>query len=239
MEGHQQTVCLAGRNVSRRSTVTVGATTQILAQRADQRPIHDFAMHGMLSRLFGHGRSGHGCEWSIRRQSSQSWSVWWRDPDYMHFFTDQVRNVSYGTISARLIIGELCPALVIAPRMSTARSFLLKTQSPVAIRSAKTGDYMATPTNQGIASTLAHKVGEIVGITVVAADLDVSIAHQDTRTETRYLGGKLGKVSGWSGAIIIECCSLAGWLLQAAAAGPGIGGRTAYGCGQIEIRVLK
>ncbi|GAC1577381.1 MAG: hypothetical protein NVS3B20_08750 [Polyangiales bacterium] len=65
--------------------------------------------------------------------------------------------------------------------------------------------------------------------------IKIEIRDSDTNVERVRIGSKWGVVNGWRGSVVLECNAVAHWLIEAAARGPGLGGRTALGFGRIRV----
>ena len=65
----------------------------------------------------------------------------------------------------------------------------------------------------------------------------VQLLGQTTQPETVDMGGKYGRVRGWIGHCEVDCNAVAHWLFEAAAV-CGLGAKTAFGYGCINVEVL-
>jgi hypothetical protein len=95
------------------------------------------------------------------------------------------------------------------------------------------------PTAWNLISTLASTLAPRLGISVLREEVAVEIlrAHAEpTRDVLRGTGSKIRMhAAGWEGHLELQVNAVALWLLRCAARGMGLGGRVAFGFGQIRL----
>lgn len=94
---------------------------------------------------------------------------------------------------------------------------------------------MLDVTADHIRSTLRTTLAPRLGANLVTEDLAIEVASVDTQVVSVQLGGKEQCLRGPTGTVDLECNAPVRWLLECAAAGLGLGGRTAFGFGRVSV----
>ena len=105
--------------------------------------------------------------------------------------------------------------------------------TPLTIRSMGGAVTRVNPTEGNITSTLSSWLPRRLG--VEGLRLQLRVIEKQTETVRVDLGGKFGQVLGCSGWFVADVNAPARWLLECAARGLGMGGRTAFGFGRIRV----
>lgn len=105
--------------------------------------------------------------------------------------------------------------------------------TPMTIRSMGGTVTRVNPTEANLLSTLSAWLPRRLGL----HRLPLEFKLVEKRTETVYtdLGGKFGRVAGFVGWFVADVNAPCRWLLEVAARGLGMGGRTAFGFGRIAV----
>lgn len=194
------------------------------------------ALHGLLTTIVGlpHQRFP---EWAlVPWPSGCGWGAYFRQDDVARAVAGRTHT---GVLFDQPITATMGPLVRIkAPdvRRRGRQRLTISTITPVVIESADRTVTRAVPIASSILSALTVNLPErlgLVGFDAASAVLDV-VSHE-TATDTVPVGGKWGDVNGWAGAVVVECNAVARWLLEAAARGPGLGGRTAIGFGRVRV----
>lgn len=90
------------------------------------------------------------------------------------------------------------------------------------------------PTARNLISTIAAWLPRRLGITLGDDDIRMRLVTRETQPEHVMLGGKFGRVSGWSGSIVVDTNATGHWLLRCCET-YGLGGRTAFGFGRVKV----
>jgi len=119
----------------------------------------------------------------------------------------------------------------------------IETITPVCIKSHNAGNivaYRKFPTTDSIRSAISNMFPMRVGLVSDIRDWDpetvqLRVIEHETQVESVDIGGKFGRVPGWSGRVVIECNAVARWLIEAASRGPGLGSKVAFGLGRVRV----
>lgn len=194
------------------------------------------ALHGMMTMTVGlaHQRWP---EWSlIPWPEGCGWGVYLRQ--------DQVaRRIAGRTIEGRLYdrdvtikTGPLVRIKAPAPGRRGRQRIRLDTITPVVIETEGRTVTRTMPTVTSIWNALTQSLPDRLGLVGLDKQMVVlEVVSHETQTETVPLGGKGGPVKGWAGSVVLEVNAVTRWLLEAAARGPGLGGRVAFGFGRIRV----
>lgn len=106
--------------------------------------------------------------------------------------------------------------------------------TPVVIRNSG-ARWLTDATADHLIGTLRSSLAERLGAAVRTEDLRVEVLTSDVRVVSTDLGDKYGRIPGWQGTVDVECNAPARWLLECAARGWGLGGKTAFGFGRVSI----
>lgn len=111
----------------------------------------------------------------------------------------------------------------------------IDTLTPVVIQKDGRSHLYTAPTSETLLGTLSASLMPRLGLGRNGSDLRLILHERHTEPEKVWCGDKLGLVHGWSGYAVVEINAPARWLLEVAARGPGLGGRTAFGFGRIRV----
>jgi hypothetical protein len=219
--------------------------------RAIGRAARTGPLHAVLSALDGRPHHDTDPRWSlVPTDAGYGWAVVWRD-DMGAQLMGTEHAVRLGATRADLMIagrGALRWPVVAAGR-SRVR---LDTLTPVVIRrTVRDARGKATGTHARAECSAASLVSALcqlaawLGVDASADTLRVEVVERVTEAATvdswsptragRQLHGD-GKVTGWSGWCVLDVNAPARWLLEIAAAGWGLGGKTAFGFGAVRLR---
>lgn len=98
--------------------------------------------------------------------------------------------------------------------------------------------YITDVTAEHIIASLRGSLAERLGASVRTEDLRVEVLGETTEIVRTDLGGKYGAIPGWRGTVDLEVNAPARWLLECAARGWGLGGKTAFGFGRVSVNAL-
>lgn len=106
--------------------------------------------------------------------------------------------------------------------------------TPVVIRSQGGTVRHTYPTAANLLSTLTAWTPQRLGITLGPDDARLMLLERATQPEWTPMGGKYGRTGGFVGYMVVECNSVAEWLLRCCET-LGFGGKTAFGFGRIRV----
>lgn len=194
------------------------------------------AFHGMMTMLVGlvHQRFP---EWSlVPWPEGCGWGVYMRQDEV-------ARRLAGRTIEGRLYdrevtvtTGPLIRIRAPLPGKRGRQRIRLDTITPVVIEAEGRTVTRTMPTVTSITSALTQSLPDRLGLVSLDRDTVVlEVVSHETQTEVVPLGGKGGPVKGWAGSVVLEVNAVTRWLLEAAARGPGLGGRVAFGFGRVRV----
>jgi hypothetical protein len=113
--------------------------------------------------------------------------------------------------------------------------------TPVVIRCDGSQTTRLQPDATSLRSTLSQTLGRRLGLVLTREQ--VALVVDEIRTEPVQIrgtgkygaNGSRGKVVGWTGSLVVHCDDMARLLLECAARGWGLGGRTSLGFGCIRV----
>lgn len=105
--------------------------------------------------------------------------------------------------------------------------------TPITIRSMGGAVTRVNPTEGNLLSTISSWLPRRLGLDHLR--LCFHLLEKRTETTRTDLGGKFGAVLGCQGYFVADVNAPCRWLLECAARGLGLGGRTAFGFGRIRI----
>jgi hypothetical protein len=116
----------------------------------------------------------------------------------------------------------------------------LDTVTPLAIREHGSRRWRRNElTGSVLASSLALTTGRRAGVDIPIADLRIEVveAHGESTADRLRGHDARGSMSvvGWDGWMVLDVNAPALWLLETAARGLGVGGRGAFGFGQVRV----
>lgn len=98
------------------------------------------------------------------------------------------------------------------------------------------------PTAQNFVASLACTLALRLGLKLAREDVLVELVEARTEPSRDVLRGGVGGIrmhaAGWEGQVVLDVNAPALWLLECAARGMGLGGRVAFGFGQVQITRL-
>lgn len=192
------------------------------------------ALHGVLTVLLGKSHSRFPA-WTLRQDSTtrSGWAVHWTDPDGLAL-AGRAHPVGLFNEERALYLSSARP--VQAPNIERRGHRLLRVDavSPVVIQTADRTISRAVPEASHIISTLHVVLAARLGLSLTKEEICIRLKHRETTQEWTDCGGKYGSVPGFVGHLVLDCNAVAAWLLYAAQA-LGLGGRCAFGFGQIAV----
>lgn len=229
------------------------AVTSTPAQRLDLSQCR--WLHSVLTRLVGKPHDPRLPAWALRPGAAPSggscgWEVYWFRDDLAARLQDTSHSARLGRAEVDLHFGALQrlpapplqePAIEgqLGRRASDACRLLLETRTPVVQRAHGGRVRHAGPRSTALTTYLAERAAPaLLGTRFPRQAVPVHVVADASRSVEIPCGRKLGQQPAWIGQLILETNALGRWLLQAAAAGPGLGGRTAYGFGTIAVSDL-
>lgn len=212
-------------------------------------------LHGSISAALGRGHARLS-EWAIRfvdRSTSPSSVVvaFARAEDAETLrarpWTLRLGRAAH-TVTLGSWIARMKPPPPIAPGRYRVR---LDTVTPVVIKHSVRVDgrrdqsravHHTRPTAQNFVASLACTLAPRIGLTLAREDVLVELVEARTEPSRDVLRGGVGGIrmhaAGWEGQVVLDVNAPALWLLECAARGMGLGGRVAFGFGQVQITRL-
>lgn len=192
------------------------------------------ALHGVLTNLLGKPHCRFPA-WTLRQVTTtrSGWAVHWTDPDGL-LLGGRAHEVDVFNEKRALYLSS--PKRVAAPviRKRGHRLLRLDAITPVVIQTADRTITRAVPEASHIISTLHVVLAARLGVTLDVKDICIRLIHRETQQEWTDCGGKYGRVPGFVGHMVLDCNAVTAWLLGAAQT-LGLGGRTAFGFGQVVV----
>src|SRR5690606_32722177 len=123
-----------------------------------------------------------------------------------------------------------------APEFGTRgrRQLRIDALTPVCIRKDASLVTHLFPSGRNLTSTIASWLPRRFGLDIGDDDVRLELDERHTQPEHVQLGGKFGRVSGWTGHVIVTTNAVGHWLLKCAEV-VGLGGRAAFGFGRIKV----
>ena len=118
------------------------------------------------------------------------------------------------------------------------RVLTIETLTPVSCRNCGGNTIYTEPDEENLLGTLRSSLAPRLGLAKMPHEhIVLKLLGHTTTTEEVELGGKYqGKpIVGWHGIVTLEANAVTHWLLECAARGWGLGGRTAFGFGRIKL----
>jgi len=204
------------------------------------------ALHGAISTICGHGHR-RWPSFTIRRHGD-AWAVYWSDEA-------TAARVAGASIDGMLFdrpttfrIGPLFRMRAPSDLGKGIRTVRIDTLSPVVISCYGRTVVRECPTDDSLMSSIS---GEILyrlspshcdehpksdpWARWMKESIKIKLVSYHTHVKSVSLGGKFGSIPGWAGKLFVECNAPAHWVLVALERGLGLGGRTAFGFGQIRV----
>lgn len=195
------------------------------------------AVHGMVTALLDmpHQRWP---EWALLPVNlGCGWAIYVRDTGVAERLLEK-RSVASLLYDHGVTVTFSSPWRSKYPRITRRgwRNLRIDAITPVVIRSMGGTVHRPFPTKTGIISALTNDFPARVGVELErATDLELELVSSDARTETTPMGGKLSHFKGWLGSVVVRTNAIGEFLLRCASAGPGLGGRTAFGFGRVVV----
>jgi hypothetical protein len=219
-------------------------------------------MHGVLTALtdLGHQPAARFAAWP----SGSHWTMLLDAASVRGSLGGRVHRVMVGAKPRDVAVSEGHTIEAPQRRYEPGRHLVrIETLTPVVIRAGAQGrsegesEHRRTrtaPDALNLSSALATTMLARLGWRPRCADvLPVELLEANTRPSTIGLQGELrgaaatssargskiggdGYLRGWEGTVVVETSALGAWLFEVAAR-VGLGGRVAFGCGRIDVRV--
>jgi len=191
-------------------------------------------LHGMLSSLLATAGDDHDPmrpQWALVPWSD-GWGVWWWGMGRARYWCGTTHRARLGEQPVTVAFGP--PLIPRTPEAAVGRRQLRVTAlTPVVIAAAGRTKRYTAPCASRLVSTLTQTLAPRLGVDLVEDDLVLRLVERNTEPRS-VVAGKF-HVRGWAGSILVEGNAAARWLLQCAARGPGLGGRTALGFGRVVV----
>ncbi len=216
-----------------------GIAVEITPDAGLIRPGHAYLLHGLLTAATRQDHDPQHPLWSLVpwTASRTGWGAYLWDDEWLDKLAGlrQVGRVGHtrGEVRFGLPVRLRTPP---PPRRGRSRVRIV-TMTPVCCRNDGITTYTA-PTASTLAATLSGTLAARLGIGVPSQNICIEIIDRHTSAATVHQGPKLRAIRGWEGMVDLEVNAVARWLLEVAARGPGLGGRTAYGFGAIRLEAL-
>lgn len=197
------------------------------------------SLHGMLSTITGPHSANNPVFTLFPWHLGCGWAAYIRDIELARSIAMRTHVVDFNDREQELALGWLVrvKAPLIKPGVWKLR---ITTITPVCCR-ATGGTYYMAPTANNIKGTLEVNVARRLGIKTEKHDVQVRLLDSNAFLDKLRLSGngsKLGDICGWSGSIDIEVNALGRLLLECAALGMGLGGKSAFGFGRIKVETI-
>lgn len=198
---------------------------------------HIRGLHGIMSALVDRESAPVSPWWTLLpARSGCGWAAYVREPQATRLLEQSaVHEVRLYDSALQLRLTN--PWQARYPQVSSRghRQLRIDTITPVVFRSYGGTTPRTTPSRSGLLSCLCHSLPDRIGVTVDPADIMIDVLSHDTRTERLWVGGRPHPIIGWVGSVVVDTNAVGELLLRCAAAGPGLGGRVAYGFGRVVV----
>lgn len=218
---------------------------------------HGNAIHAAITYALGRPHDGRAAEWSLSLvnldTSPSCVVVCFRDRADMERLRARPWPMRIGNVEHQAVAGRPWAAQLKAPPAPPPGRYRVRldTVTPVVIkRSVKTDDdrphgrnvHHVRPVAWNLISTLHSTLAPRLGLKLLREEFAVEIVEvhaEPTRDVLRGSGNRIRMhAAGWEGHLVLDVNAPALWLLECAARGMGLGGRVAFGFGQVRITRL-
>jgi hypothetical protein len=200
-------------------------------------------LHGALSVLadvphdracpaFALAPTSHGCGWYVH---------WWSE-DVALRLAGRTHEVRIARQPVDLTFGPLVRVRAPAAPPRGRRRVRIDALTPVVISKTGKQEVYTAPTTERLMSALANASGQRFGLAArigltpqEIANVQLELVERSTEPATVPIGGHTGTIRGWVGSVVVDANASARWLLECAARGLGLGGRTAFGFGRVRV----
>ena len=203
-------------------------------------------LHGVMSNAIN---EPHGEDMGTQQAPGFS-LVPWKCPFgwAVYFRTEKGCALANRTIDARLFdkpvrmtFGPLARMKAPVVERRGRQRVVLETVTPVAIGHTNNPSNHVHPTSGTLIASLNRGFPKRLGLRH-HDDSSIALEIIEQETQPAYVDlnlhperGGYGRTVGWTGRVVLEVNAVARWLLEAAARGPGLGGRVAFGFGAIRV----
>lgn len=198
------------------------------------------ALHGMMTSITGPHAPNNPVFSLFPWHQGCGWAAYFRVLDMARQLAMKTHVVDFDSRDTELALGWI--VRVKAPKMTDSDSTLRITAiTPVHCRSNGGAVHYTSPTANNIKGTLEAHTARRLGLKPQLGDTVVQLLDSTAfPSEVRLAGNgqKLGGISGWAGSVDVRVNPLGRFLLECAALGMGLGGKTAFGFGRIKVEVL-
>jgi hypothetical protein len=193
------------------------------------------ALHGLVTNLTGLGHAATVPQFTLSPvPGGAQWGV--------HVATtDVAESLAGGTFDGELYsqpVAVRCGPLM---RFKTPqvpkrgrRQLRVDAITPVCIRKDNNTHTHLYPTGRNITNTLGAWLPRRLGVELGEGDIRLELDERHTQPEYVPIGGKFGTFAGWTGHVIVTTNAVGHWLLKCSEV-IGLGGRTAFGFGRIQV----
>lgn len=199
------------------------------------------ALHGMMTSITGPHAPNNPVFSLFPYSGGCGWGCYVGDLDLARSIAARDHSIRFDDRDQALTLG--CLIRVKAPVIKRG-SWLMRITAitPVHCRSTGGSVHYTAPTANNLKGTLEALTARRLGIATEKHDVQVRLLNSTAFPDHIFLGGnghKLGDIAGWSGSVDVEVNALGRLLIECAALGLGLGGKTAFGFGRIKSEVLE
>jgi hypothetical protein len=199
-------------------------------------PRHTRLIHGLLTALVGEGHDPTRPAWAlVPWHTGCGWAVYWWEEEHLRRFAGTRHEIRFGESRTVATFGPA--GRIRTPQVARRGRQRVRIDSltPVVIRKDGGTHTYTAPTAETLISSLSSSLRPRLGLGRETEDLVLDLVERHTEPDSVWCGEKLGAIRGWQGWVVCEVNAPARWLLEVAARGPGLGGRTGYGFGRVRV----
>jgi len=198
---------------------------------------HLYMLHAALTQIVGEPHEQHRPQWSlVPWYRGVEWAVCWHRDDLAERLCGTSHPARVGREETVLRFGPRWHNK--PPRIERRGHRLVRLDAitPVCSRRAGSSATYTAPGAGTLTSTLVRVLAPRLGLDYITEQqVCMRVRSRETEARSVWCGPKIGVQRGWVGHVTLECNAVAHWLLEAAARGPGLGGRTALGFGRVVV----
>ena len=197
-------------------------------------------LHGALTAIIGGhaGQAQRRPDWAlVPWPTGIGWSVYAWSAEVLAALAGRTVRCQLGHRIVVLRFGPAARVRAPAIQWRGRRSVRVDTLTPVVITKEHRSIEYTAPTAETIASSLVNTLAPRLGLSIDLADVCLRLVERQSEPVSVWAGETQGRIRGWHGMATLEANAVAAWLLEAAARGPGLGGRTAFGFGRVRVEV--
>jgi len=194
-------------------------------------------LHGMITELIGLPHDPNMPMFTLvpTNTKGSQWSVWIADQEAARLLAGKRRPVRFADQEVVVECGALTRLRSPSVTRRGHQRIRVDCITPVCIRNNGSREWHVNPSSGNLTSTLGAWMPRRLGIDLQEDSLRCQIVSKHTESRAVDLGGKFGVAHGFDGWLELEVNAPARWLLEVAARGLGLGGKTAFGFGRIKV----